>query len=146
ADRTNLLPVTAERFVQELRLSSELTDWWESLVGVYYQKDDSNAKGILAPSGGRQVTADIPSHGETFAVFTHHRFQIGENGLLEPGLRWQKVNLYSATDLYVRSASTGNLLAVIHQIPDSRLREGDAETVTASLKYSYTFTPDLMAY
>lgn len=142
----NLIPVTGERFLQELRLSSQLSDRWDSLVGFYYQNDKSRAVAYLAPTSATTTVNDIPSHGETYALFTHQKFQITDSSLIEAGLRYQKVNQYNASDILIYLNATGNLYTSIRQIPDNEAHNADAEVVTGSLKYSYTFSPDLMAY
>lgn len=141
----NLIPVNAERFIQEARLSTQVNDSWDSLVGFYYQNDKSHAVAILYPTT-TQVVNDIPSHGETYALFTHQKFQVSENGVLELGLRYQKVNQFNASDILIYLMPAHTLYSTVHQISDAKAHDANAEVVTGSFKYSYNFTPDLMAY
>jgi len=158
----NPIVVTGERFTQEVRLTTQVTDWWESLLGLYYKSDKSRAV-VLTESNNPALgllgsTTDVPSHGETYAIFTHHKFQITDASQIEAGLRWQKVNQYNAqvtNTILLNGTATahnvlhypnGHLIATSVAVPDSQAHDADAEALTSSLKYSYTFSPDLMAY
>jgi iron complex outermembrane receptor protein len=145
ANTLNRILAKTERLVQEFRVTTEISEDWTSLVGVYYQKDSSKALAVVPSTATITATNDIRSHAETYALFTHQKYQLTENGLIEMGLRYQKVNQFNGSDLFVANSATG-ITTKTGQIPAARAHDADAEIVTGSLKYSYTFTPDLMAY
>ncbi|HSB97821.1 MAG TPA: TonB-dependent receptor plug domain-containing protein, partial [Spongiibacteraceae bacterium] len=99
----NIIPQKAERLVQEARLTTEISPVWTSLVGLYYQKDSSIASPVVnntnaALGGNFHTDLDIASHGETYALFTHQKFEVLDDGLLEFGLRYQALHQFNATD------------------------------------------------
>jgi len=153
ADTTNLIPQKAERLIQEARLTTNISSDWTSLVGLYYQKDRSMAQPIVRSRSGNinvLTNLDIPSNGETYALFTHQKYQITDSSLIEAGVRYQSLHQFNKADAFILAtdATSGAVLAnrTIVQVPDANTHDSDAEVVTYSAKYSYTFTPDLMAY
>jgi iron complex outermembrane recepter protein len=146
----NIIPQKAERLVQEARLTTDISDTWTSLVGVYYQKDSSIASPVVNNNnillgGDFHTDLDIASHGETYAIFTHQKFQVFEDGLLELGLRYQALHQYNAADGAIILAD-GSVYRSIHEVTPEHTHDADAEVMTKSVKFSWTFTPDLMAY
>jgi iron complex outermembrane recepter protein len=149
-DTTNLIPQKAERLVQEVRLTSEISSDWTSLAGLYYQKDSTVARPIIRGRAGASTLIntrlDIASHGETYAAFTHQKYQLTENGLFEAGVRYQRLHQYNKADAFTYLSATDALAATNIQVKPEHTHDADAKVFTGALKYSYTFTPDLMAY
>jgi iron complex outermembrane receptor protein len=150
----NLIPQKAERLVQEARVTTEINEDWTSLVGLYYQKDSSIASPYVNNTlgggiGNVHTVLDIASHGETYAIFTHQKYQIFEDGLLEFGLRYQTLHQFNSANGGTIQNSTGTFVpgtGPIVEVTPQHAHDADAEALTKSLKFSWTFNPDLMAY
>jgi iron complex outermembrane receptor protein len=94
--------VGSENWVQELRLTGSATDFWEYMVGFYYQDQDVDADLIVNTTetlsadtpviGAYQLTvatqASIPVTAEQWSLFTFNTFDLSDELILELGLRY----------------------------------------------------------
>ncbi|WP_159931231.1 TonB-dependent receptor [Oceanicoccus sp. KOV_DT_Chl] len=137
-------------FSQELRLSSIEMENWEYLVGLYYEKRDSNATTAsntfinLPPAFGGLLKVftegNVFSRGEQYGVFTHHKINLNEALVLQLGARWQQVKSFRSGEAYtpLRDLTT----PIIQQ----EYQSFTEEAVTGTVKLSYELTDDTMLY
>ena len=89
----------------ELRLASMDRDFWNYMVGLYYQDQNTNTKfnsnGVrLDVSGlGFLTTGKLPVNSNTFAIFTFNSFDLTDTLQLELGLRWSDYDNYRRADI-----------------------------------------------
>jgi outer membrane receptor protein involved in Fe transport len=113
-----------EIFIQELRLSSSDNEFWDWMLGAYYQDQDVQADfvrhdtGTLAELGGYQFTlqsiSDIPVESEQWSIFTFNTFYLTDTIQLEAGLRYTDYEKYRALT---------SVLAGFPYMPDTGLPE-----------------------
>jgi outer membrane receptor protein involved in Fe transport len=120
--------VDQEIWIQELRLSSNDNDFWDWMVGAYYQDQDvatdffANTTSTLPEStpaiGAYQFTletfTDVPVESEQWSLFTFNTFYLTDRWQVEAGLR------YTDYDKYRRSTTT---LVGFPYLPDTGLPE-----------------------
>ncbi len=159
--REQYVPSPTENNIYEMRLASQGNDIWDWTVGAYYGDADSDT-GVEATTylfdpriEGTVVRADTSSNAsltsEDWALFSHNSINVGENGTLTVGLRYNDAkrdakqpfltNAYLLTDMgevLVRSSETDGVL------PEAQSLSDDA--ITGSLKYQHDLNDDLMAY
>ncbi len=78
----------------ELRVASSDRDFWNYMVGLYYQ--DQNTTTSFVQNGvrvdvqglGFQTTGTLPVNSNNFAIFTFNTFDLTDTLQLEAGLRW----------------------------------------------------------
>lgn len=129
---------TREALMQEIRLSSVDTEFWEYLVGLYFE--DQNISTAVEISGRSpffpapiifplpSIVTSIDTSQEQYGIFTHNRFYLSDELTLQAGFRWTKYNLTPTQTL-------------IGPIGDESV-----EAVTGGVKLSYNFNEDTMAY
>jgi len=90
----------------ELRAASMDNDFWNYMVGLYYQDQNTktrfNSNGVrLDVSGlGFLTTGVLPVNSNTFAVFTFNTLDVTDTLQLELGLRWTRYENYRRSDIY----------------------------------------------
>lgn len=90
----------------ELRAASLDNDFWNYMVGLYYQDQNTktkfNSNGVrLDVSGlGFLTTGVLPVNSNTFAVFTFNTLDVTDTLQLELGLRWTRYENYRRSDVY----------------------------------------------
>ncbi len=147
--------------VYELRLASQDSDFWNWIVGAYYQDTkahtDVSADTWVIAGPGLNVLADVESTAytanETSAIFTHNTFHVTENGTLTAGLRYTDVDRtnsqpFSQTVYLVNpDDSLGPILRQVtfDGVAEDVQKQGE-DAVTGTLKYQYQFTDALMTY
>lgn len=155
----------ATSYSYELRLASQDNDFWDYLVGVYYQDQNTdtvfNANSLLlAPalvSGvGFATQSIIPVNGNNFAIFTFNTLQLSHDIQLEAGLRWTKYDSYDQTTVnYAGANDPGPLPSkeVVNQLFASRFPiigipnpHRNADAVTGSLKLRYEWRDEVSLY
>ncbi|KZX58992.1 TonB-dependent receptor [Halioglobus sp. HI00S01] len=86
-----------ESISQELRLSTSDNDFWDWMVGIYYQ-NQKTATDFFANSvdtGIGFITAgDIPVDRKELGIFTFNTFYLGEATKLEVGLRYAEYDSF----------------------------------------------------
>jgi iron complex outermembrane receptor protein len=159
--REQYVPSPTENNIYEMRLASQGNDLWDWTVGAYYGDADSDT-GVEATTyvfdpriPGTVVRADTSSNAsltsEDWALFSHNSINVGENGTLTVGLRYNDAkrdakqpfitNAYLLTDageVLVRSSETDGVLPEAQKLSDN--------AVTGSLKYQHNVNDDFMAY
>ncbi|MHC4816157.1 MAG: TonB-dependent receptor [Planctomycetota bacterium] len=97
-----------EIFIQELRLSSSDNDFWDWMLGAYYQDQDVSANFIRntpttlpddTPVLGDYTfstftDSDIPVESEQWSIFTFNTFYLTQTVQLEAGLRYTDYEKY----------------------------------------------------
>jgi len=149
----------------ELRVASADNDFWDYLVGVYYQDQNTdtvfNANSLLlAPAlvagVGFATQSVIPVNSNNFAVFTFNTFQLTQDIQLEAGLRWTKYDSYKqATVNYAGANDPGPLPSkeVVNALFASRFPivgisnpHTNADALTGSLKLRYEWSDEVSLY
>ncbi|MEZ7951180.1 MAG: TonB-dependent receptor [Halioglobus sp.] len=149
----------------ELRVASMDNDFWDYLVGVYYQDQNTdtvfNANTVqLTPavvSGvGFATQSLIPVNANNFAIFTFNTLQLTQDVQLEAGLRWTKYDSYDQTTVnYAGANDPGPLPSkeVVNQLFASTFPivgipnpNRNADAVTGSLKLRYEWRDEVSLY
>ncbi|TWB25703.1 TonB-dependent receptor [Nitrospirillum bahiense] len=145
---------------QELRLTSQGRDFWNYLVGVYYDNVNSptsvNQAQILpfalSPTpmpplsfGVFNVGIDAPASIQDYAIFTDHRFKITDSDLIEVGGRYQEQHFDHAFNQTLSGPIFGpNPITQAGIAPD--MQKGISGQFTGSASYKHDFSRDLTAY
>jgi len=90
--------IEGESFTQELRLSSLDTDFWEYIVGGYYERQQRSTAFSLTTGGGSMHAPDIHTDREEFGLFAHNTFHLSDETRLQAGIRWAKYRTFSNYD------------------------------------------------
>ncbi len=96
----------AESWSYELRLASMDNAFWNYMVGLYYQDQNTTTtfeqNGVrLDVSGlGFATNGKLPVNSNNFAVFTFNTFNLTDTLQLEAGLRWTDYDLYRRADIF----------------------------------------------
>lgn len=151
---------SSKQFSNELRLTSVDRDFWNFLFGVYAEDSEGDTlltqKQVL-PWGfvaGANPPLDIavldigvviPNESQTYAVFTDHRFQISEKGLIQVGLRYQETDVKRD---FVQSVSGGVIgpVPIVSSAISPENRNVTYDQTTGSLSYRYSFNSDMTGY
>lgn len=125
-------------FTQELRLAPQEASDWDYVLGLYYSKENAatttDTNMFVAGVGVVNINFDAPIEREEYGIFLHNIFHLTDNSQAQLGVRWQKVDNFNRMDAGAVAFVSDDL-------------DGDtSETVTASVKYQYNFSDDLMAY
>ena len=147
----------------ELRLASQDNDFWDYLVGVYYQDQNTDttfyANSVLLtqlPGVGFKTKSVLPVNANNFAIFTFNTLQLTQDVQLEAGLRWTKYDGYAqATVNYGGANDPGPLPSkkVVNDLFASRFPivgisnpNTNANAVTGSLKLRYEWRDEVSLY
>ena len=86
-----------EIFTQEIRIASQDRDFWNYMVGVFYQDQETRttfaANTTLAPPSPAisfRTVGDIPVDAENLAIFTYNSFELSDRLTLDFGLRYTR--------------------------------------------------------
>ncbi len=148
--------------VYELRLASQSGDFWNWIVGAFYQDTDAHTDVVAdtwTTTGiqGLNVFADVDStaftSNETSALFTHNTLYLTENGTLTVGLRYSEVdrkNSQPFQQTVYQLNPDGSLGGILREADFNGVAE-DAQkdkedALTGTVKYQYQFTDALMGY
>ena len=147
----------------ELRLASQDNDFWDYLVGVYYQDQNTDttfyANSVLLtqlPGVGFKTKSVLPVNANNFAIFTFNTLQLTQDIQLEAGLRWTKYDGYAqATVNYAGANDPGPLPSkeVVNDLFAPRFPivgisnpNTNANAVTGSLKLRYEWRDEVSLY
>ena len=147
----------------ELRLASQDNDFWDYLVGVYYQDQNTDttfyANSVLLtqlPGVGFKTESVLPVNANNFAIFTFNTLQLTQDIQLEAGLRWTKYDGYAqATVNYAGANDPGPLPSkeVVNDLFAPRFPivgisnpNTNANAVTGSLKLRYEWRDEVSLY
>ena len=157
--------VNIDTFSQELRLANNDGDFWEYIIGLYYEDstvkatnriDVTGSFGLFAPVtpppavASADVFLKIPLLTKVKAVFWHNKFYLTDRLNLQLGVRYQEFEGDSRADAI--STLNGDIdLATAFGLPNRRLITDDQATRkddawTGTLKLSYQLTPDILVY
>jgi len=125
-------------FTQELRLAPQEVGDWDYVLGLYYSRENAatstDTTMFVAGVGAVNINFEAPIEREEYGIFLHNIFHLTDSSQAQLGLRWQKVDNFNRMDAGAVAFVSTDL-------------DGDtSEAVTASLKYQYYFSDDLMAY
>ncbi len=90
----------------ELRAASMDNDFWNYMVGMYYQDQNTNTKfvsnGVRADVLGLGFITEgvLPVNSNNFAIFTFNTLDLTDALQLEFGLRWTDYDNYRRSDVY----------------------------------------------
>jgi iron complex outermembrane receptor protein len=147
--------------VYELRLASQEGDFWNWIVGAFYQDTnahtDVSADTWVIAGPGLNVFADVEStaftQNETSAVFAHNTLNVSENGTVTLGLRYTEVDRQNSQPFdqtYYLLNPDGTLGPILREVSFNGVAEDAQEqnenAVTGTLKYQYQVSDALMAY
>jgi len=148
--------------VYELRLASQGNDYWDWIVGAFYQDTDAHTDvvadtwtttGIVDFNVFADVDSTAYTSNETSALFTHNTLYLTEKGTLTLGLRYSEVdrkNSQPFEQVVYRLNPDGSLGSIVREAnfngvaEDAQNQKEDA--LTGTLKYQYQFTDALMGY
>ncbi|MEZ5568553.1 MAG: TonB-dependent receptor [Halioglobus sp.] len=120
-DRANSIPLTAggtidapsfqqadtevESWTYELRVASSDNDFWDYMVGLFYQDQNTDttfdANSVnLAQNIGFTTNGILPVYANNFAIFTFNQFYLSESLTLEAGLRYTDFDQFRRADVF----------------------------------------------
>ena len=147
----------------ELRLASQDNDFWDYLVGVYYQDQNTDttfyANSVLLtqlPGVGFKTESVLPVNANNFAIFTFNTLQLTQDIQLEAGLRWTKYDGYAQATVNYGGANdpgplpskevVNDLFAPRFPIVGISNPNTNANAVTGSLKLRYEWRDEVSLY
>ena len=147
----------------ELRLASQDNDFWDYLVGVYYQDQNTDttfyANSVLLtqlPGVGFKTKSVLPVNANNFAIFTFNTLQLTQDVQLEAGLRWTKYDGYAQATVNYGGANdpgplpskevVNDLFAPRFPIVGISNPNTNANAVTGSLKLRYEWRDEVSLY
>ncbi|MEM9254602.1 MAG: TonB-dependent receptor [Pseudomonadota bacterium] len=96
-----------ESWTYELRAASNGNDFWDYMVGLYYQDQNTdtafNANSVVQVSDGGigfMTNGTLPVNRNNFAVFTFNSFYLTEDLQLDVGLRWTDYDSFTRSDVF----------------------------------------------
>lgn len=161
-----------ERFNHELRLTNNDPGFWEYLVGLYYNDNDTGtvvhqrdmaiftyAPGAVGPQPGApgfeelgdvQTRTVVPVATESIAAFFNNDFHFTDALTVTAGIRWQDNKQTRSLTTFAREdinfgAFTVPEGTVLASLPE-RFEESTDEAVTGVVKVAYDLTSELMIY
>jgi len=145
--------IESESFSQELRLASLDADFWEYIVGAYYQREEHSTVFTLDNFLGNLTAPDIDADREEFGLFTQNTFHLSDQTRLQAGVRWSKYRtLYTYDFVADLSLLTQNpsLIGSGVKVPVSTIPYEQAgstsESVTGGIKLLHDLSEDTMIY
>ncbi|MDY0007504.1 MAG: TonB-dependent receptor [Spongiibacteraceae bacterium] len=171
-DRDQFVDSRFEIWTQELRLTNNNPDFWEYLIGAFYNHSESytvnnnhDYRGFTytpgtppTPGGfGNPALLDsyteslVQINRESYGLFADNKFYLTEDTTLQVGVRAQKVRQYRAVDTYAQrplvtpgfTIPAGTYLA--QGIP-SNLQDVTSYAWTGTLKLLYDLNQDTTVY
>jgi len=130
-------------FTQELRLSSAGGEFWDYIVGAYYESRDLTTnfyRDIGLGPAFMMVAEDIPNNTEEFGLFSHNTFQLTDDTRLQAGLRWQKIRHLTRYDFEIPGFGFSQEV-----IPDE-LSSTTTDAFTGTLKVMHDLSDEMMVY
>ena len=136
-----------EDFTQEIRLANTDADFWEYMVGVYYENSDVSftQDNHLRPGGPFSPASQVllfPVETDRLGAFTHNKFYLNEQWTLQLGARYQENNVdrelvfVAGADGWPLSDAPGDLIADVLS-PENKSYDTDAVTGSASVQYAF---------
>ena len=132
-------PVSSEKNVHELRLTSEDSDTLEWITGLYYADESTEADqlGIAQPGDYLAFQVSFPSEYKEKAIFANGTYYVNENFDITAGMRFAKTNMtLEYTTAGVLAGGTSNEV----------LPEADATIQTYLLAARYRVNDDMSLY
>ena len=159
-----------ETTTQEIRIASQDRDFWNYMVGFFYQDQETTtefrANTVLTPPSpviGFQTGGQIPVDTEIMGIFTFNSFDLTDDVVLELGVRYSDFEAERSADveffglnylpppLQALEDATGLVSAgfaagfpIIAVSPENQ--KSDEDAVTGSLSLRYNLTPDISVY
>jgi len=162
-DKANYLPgmslgqnitIDNNTLTQELRLSSIEPQFWEYIVGAYYEnrKYATLVDRTLLPGALNQAAPgvdvrfisqpqDLPTEAEEFGFFSHNTFNLTDSTRAQVGLRYQKVRSYTAFAFSI----PGFGVPLTEVLPED-LQANSVEAFTGTLKLMHDLNEETMIY
>lgn len=138
AELPNQVSTDIDSVTQEIRLAPQNADIWDYVLGLYYAKEDAyttTETGIFTPGVGISTLDFVaPIVREEYAIYLHNIFHVTDYSQVQLGMRYQKIDNFNRMDM-------GNI-AFVSDEQDS----DTGEAFTASIKYQYDFSEDVMMY
>ncbi|WP_101758310.1 TonB-dependent receptor [Oceanicoccus sp. KOV_DT_Chl] len=144
-----------EILTQEFRLTNDDPDFWEYVVGLYYNRSRSftvnenqtvvfatptGPNGAYVPGLIANSFSDIPVNSEDYAFFMNNKFYLSDETRLEVGARWQKTRGFREL---VTAIPAFNLIR--EGIPDDQ-KSAKSIAWTGSVKLSHDINEEVTAY
>ena len=150
----------------ELRAASMDNDFWNYMVGLYYQDQNTTTKFLSntvrtdIAGLGLSTNGVLPVNANNFAIFTFNTFNVTDTVQIEAGLRWTYYELYRRADIYFGELTyvPPSLEAFVDQIeegisaafpieavPDDKDSKNE-DAVTGSLAVRYDWRDDTNLY
>ena len=120
---------------QELRIASADAEFWDYMVGFYYANANSYTEQDAVVLGRQVANIEALIDREEYGIFLHNIFYINDVSSAQLGLRYQKIDNFNSL---IQNGQ--NVLAA------DNLEGSVAEAFSASAKYQYDYSDDLMVY
>ncbi len=160
-----LTTTNVDSFSQELRLSSNGNEFWNYMVGLYYndQKTStefvSNTTQLFGPAGiSFSTDGYLPVNSKELAVFTFNTLELTEDLQLEVGLRWTEYERFRAGTINFGQINDLPPVPFLQQIalfiprafPLEAISVKNQETkenaITGAVKLRYALSDDMSIY
>lgn len=145
--------IEQDTFSQELRLSSLDTEFWEYIVGAYYERQISSTLYTLNSGLGGLVAPNILDNREEFGLFSQNTFHLSDETRLQAGIRWSKYRLRNNYDfdidlsMALRDPSfIGSGITVPVSAISPEQGGNTSEAVTGGIKLLHDFNEDTLIY
>ena len=134
-----------EDFTQELRLASTDSEFWEYMVGVYYETSEVSftQDNLLRPGSPFAPASQVllfPIETDRMGVFSHNKFYLSDTWTVQLGLRYQEsdserdISLVAGGDGFPPSYAQGDLIV---QVLSDANKSYDTDAVTGSIVVQY---------
>lgn len=137
---------------QEIRIANNDADFWEYMVGAYYERSDvlftqDNFMLRNHPLWPGSVKLFFPIVIDRFGLFTHNKFHLSDDWNLQLGLRYQEAEAerddYMATNNGFRGLPDGTVTA---QILSDENKTYDEDAITGTVSLQYALNDDVNLY
>tara|TARA_R110002073_G_scaffold110461_3_gene246714 strand:- start:3424 stop:5742 length:2319 start_codon:yes stop_codon:yes gene_type:complete len=155
-----------ESYSQEFRLSSSGNDFWDYIVGVYYNEQNTTTQfsSNTTLTDGLEISflssGVLPVNGKELAAFTFNTFYLTDALQLEVGLRWTDYDRFRASTIDYDSLNylppalapvaglveQGIAAAFPIEGVSERNQSADETAVTGSVKLRYALNDDVSVY
>jgi len=142
-----------DTFTQELRLASLDTEFWEYMMGAYYERQQASTFYSLDSGLGSLVAPNILDNREEFGLFSQNTFHLSDETRLQAGIRWSKYRLRNNYDFNIdlsfalqNPAFIGSGISIPVSAIDIEQGGNTSESVTGGLKLLHDLSEETMIY
>jgi outer membrane receptor protein involved in Fe transport len=126
---------------QELRLSNTDGEFWDYIVGAYYDNAKADTVSERYSNGTNQANTFVPIESTTTALFVHNTFHLTDSTDVEVGLRYQDQERDQRADVFLPNLEDPLLVFISDEYVNEK-----SDAVTGTLRLSQHLNEDVMVY